>query len=817
VKEKVRELRRQLTHGDPGILSALVISVCIALLTFPPVVPVFSNGIDPPLAWIYNYLIQGRLLLGKDIIFPHGPLAFIMYPLPTGNNLAIAVALHLVLRSGFAYLLLRSRVSHGFKRMVAAIVLAIILLMVLDILLVIIGLVIIGYLNYLLSRRYRWLVISTLLTIMALFVKAFVGIICVTISSAFFLVLLYEVVVERRDYRPFFFLPIIPVGVIVVWFTLYGTFAGIGRYFFGMMQLAGDNSAAVAYYPDNNWLLLSLAFVLTIALVLLHFSEKKAFQFMILVTPALFSVWKYGMAREDYLHAGMFFFFVGMTILLFLMLIEKHRIVSVIMGSAIVILLYLNLTNAYYFERPRVNYDGIRNAYHTFVHFKTLSDTSITASEKNISRNRIDQQIREAIGESSVDIYPWDYSFIPANGFNWKPRPVIQSYACYTPWLDRQNARHFLSDQAPDYLLWELRKITHDIHGGTMESIDGRYLLNDQPETAISLIRNYELTGKQGGTFPVLVFRKRSHPLDMGSMILNDDIFEWNRWYDVVAPKRGDLLRINATFERNFLGDVKSFLYKDEACYIYYKLTSGEIRIYRLVPKNAASGIWVNPLIMNPEHSKGEPLVEKIMFRCSDPALMKPQIPITWESFRFADGDIPEHSGESDATVITGFFGKQPPVDFKYYIRAENDLEKQYEGWSENLAPEKGKSFSGTTSAEVGKGAFSISFEMPLDTLKKISTDTAWIIRTDAWVKASKGPDANFVISIEETGKPVIWKAVKIKDFILDKNEWNYVTNFQTLSRKELENRVLKLKVYAWNLGEGEFLIDDMRVMISGY
>jgi hypothetical protein len=39
----------------------------------------------------------------------------------------------------------------------------------------------------------------------------------------------------------------------------------------------------------------------------------------------------------------------------------------------------------------------------------------------------------EAVGEKTVDIFPWEISLAHAYNMNWKPRPVMQSYVAYTP------------------------------------------------------------------------------------------------------------------------------------------------------------------------------------------------------------------------------------------------------------------------------------------------------------------------------------------------------------------------------------------------
>ncbi|MBK7029720.1 MAG: hypothetical protein IPH45_11115 [Bacteroidales bacterium] len=808
------EFMRQARHGDLGTFVVVIISVILAIITFPELNPVYANGIDPPLSWVFNFLVQGRLQLGKDIIFPHGPLAFLMYPLPVGNNLIITAFIYFLAKASFSYSLLTSRISRGLVPMISSLIISFLLLAYLDFLLILIGIVLIGYLNYFLSRNLTWLLLPILVTTAAIYIKAFVGIVCVMLSMAFILILILEIIKEKRSFRHLLFIPVIPLSIIAGWFFLYGDFNGFSRYFKGMLELAGDNSAAVAYYPANNWYYLSIAGLLSGFLAFLQIRQANAVKYVILVLPSLFAVWKYGMAREDYLHASMFFLYVAVTILIFLLLAKHHRIVISVMGGLILLLLYGNLQKSYYYEPIRGSFNGLRQLNQLVSGYQYFADTCNDASIENVQRNRLESACREKIGKATADIYPWDYSYISVNHLNWQPRPVLQSYACYTPWLDEQNASHFSSAKAPDYLIWELRKITHDIHNGTLESIDGRYLLNDQPETVLSILSRYQLACRQGGTFPALIFQKRESPLDLKKNTILTDTAAWNRWVDVPDVKEG-ILRLKASINRSLLGDLKSFLYKDEACYVYYLLSTDEIRIYRIVPKNAIQGIWVNPLILNAESNRSEPIVKKIMFRCSEPGLMKELIPYEWENVQFVSKDSENRKNAISYSDVDIMFGKVEQVDTSFSIFSSNDLESRYIYWSENLNPETKHSFSGKTSCRLKSESYSFSYEISLDTLLKISDDTSWIIRTDAWAYAENDVDGSFVISIEGSKEPVIWKGIRLNDFLFQKGEWNYVTNFLTISRDLLLSQPLRLKIYSWNQGNEEFLIDDFRIFIK--
>ena len=57
---------------------------------------------------------------------------------------------------------------------------------------------------------------------------------------------------------------------IFIWILIYGTTHGYSRYLYGITELASDNSAAAAYYPDNNWWQLSILIFLFLFIPFVH-------------------------------------------------------------------------------------------------------------------------------------------------------------------------------------------------------------------------------------------------------------------------------------------------------------------------------------------------------------------------------------------------------------------------------------------------------------------------------------------------------------------------------------------------------------------
>lgn len=95
-------------------------------------------------------------------------------------------------------------------------------------------------------------------------------------------------------------------------------------------------------------------------------------------------------------------------------------------------------------------------------------------------------------------IFPYECAYAAANGLNFRPFPVLQSYSAYTPYLDGLDAA-FLEDgrRAPPWILFE------------WESIDGRHPLMDVPATTLAMYRHYDL---EASADRYLLLRRRIAP-----------------------------------------------------------------------------------------------------------------------------------------------------------------------------------------------------------------------------------------------------------------------------------------------------------------
>ena len=104
-------------------------------------------------------------------------------------------------------------------------------------------------------------------------------------------------------------------------------------------------------------------------------------------------------------------------------------------------------------------------------------------------------ELRKLIGTATVDVFGSLQAYGVLNDLNYRPRPVFQSYAAYSARLARLNEEFYLSDQAPDYVLFEVSAPEHRFP-----------TLNDAPALRALLI-NYEPVGSEE---PFLLLKRQT-------------------------------------------------------------------------------------------------------------------------------------------------------------------------------------------------------------------------------------------------------------------------------------------------------------------
>ncbi len=547
----------------------ILLGLILSIITFPNLDWTFSTGIDPSLVWVFNHLGSTSISNGHTIIFPHGPLAFFMYPLP--ENIILVMLTVAVLKTLLLYGL---HETVNWDKENNTILFPFIVAYVISIIAPFNHLLLSSLLLMLVcfysSDNHIYKYVALVLVVFAFFVKSYVGILSLVMFGAFLVYLL----IKERSLKNFFIdLGILFITLFVFRAIMFGTFHGFFNYFVGLFNLAQDNSSAASYYPANNWWVLTIFIITTIAIPFTN-KDKKSIFFGLIAGLSLFAAWKHGMAREDIYHVTGLLVYLIIVLIIFNVFVTKNRLKNIILSCIAIALLAYNNTNALNYREVSYSLLKANNFIEFVTDYKNVLINLESQSANNIKGNKLPDEILTIVGESEVDIYPWDYSIIPANNLKWKPRVVIQSYASYTSWLDRQNAEYFNSIDAPNFLIWHGVAKEHSFNGGQFNSIDSRYILNDEPYTMLELISNYE-TVQANNKFVLL--QKRKNQVEYSKTESEKETFTWGQWIEV--PECENVLqRAKLDFDKSFKQSAKSFFYKDEQFWVLMQFDNGEVR-----------------------------------------------------------------------------------------------------------------------------------------------------------------------------------------------------------------------------------------------
>ncbi len=254
-------------------------------------------------------------------------------------------------------------------------------------------------------------------------------------------------------------------------------------------------------------------------------------------------------------------------------------------------------------------------------------------SEANLRPNRLDGRFRREVKDGTVESVPWDVTDVIANGWEWRPRPIFQTYAAYTPGLDRLNADHIRGDRAADFavLRWQ--------------AIDERHPFFVDPGSYRALLDRYDvaLNGMH-----VLLMERRSKPRYGELRPLGSTTARWGE--EIAVPRQESVVVMEAHAQTSLLGDLKRLLFRVHPVEVEVSYRSGEIMRWRVVRPNLANGVIIDPLPVNLQElvsflqlgPAGVGRAKSVRFEAAVPSEFKPTFQVRWYGLPLREKIVPE-------------------------------------------------------------------------------------------------------------------------------------------------------------------------------
>jgi len=206
---------------------------------------------------------------------------------------------------------------------------------------------------------------------------------------------------------------------------------------------------------------------------------------------------------------------------------------------------------------------------------------SLFAARRNpaINREPVLAHAKAEIGNETVDVMNYLQWAALANEMNYRPRPVMQGYSAYTPYLQDLNKAYFTGARRPRYVLLY------------QQTIDNRFPTLDDSAALNYVLNNYTPIARDGD---FLVLRQIVAE-DISFQLVHEQICRFGEKVDVSQWTREPLF-MSVSIRPSLLGRFMGLVYQQRPLYIRVFRGTSEER-YRFVPGMAERPFLVNPVL----------------------------------------------------------------------------------------------------------------------------------------------------------------------------------------------------------------------------
>jgi hypothetical protein len=568
----------------------------LAFASFPPGPQPSSPGLDP--SWVagLNMAHAQRLVPGRDWVFTYGPLGYLTVPEPESG----ALTLGLLYRAGIwavcsgLVLLLAVRspsIPTGFW--VTAVFGAVALIdpyMWIDRLELTLAAAALLPIWNRSPWRYFELSFLALVAAFALLVKFNIGAEALALLLAVYGITLWEdrkiwPAIHRQAWIP-------PAVLIVACAGLYAVATGeIGSFrsylYYGWQIATAYSESMTLIGPARQLHLAELAIALPVVVWLVGPTRR----YLPGVLPAgviVFFFFRHAFTRQH--ESRVISLLAQLAIaLLFAVTYSRTRRERTVLGLLQVAVLLMSLQMSFAYDphvwqnfARRLDLRSSLELLSTYFYPERTKAVLANAGDANLAFLRLDPSFHQEIGARTVEAAPWDIVSIRANGWNWRPRPVFQTYQACGPLLDLLNAEHLESPRAADFIL---------LNWG---EIDGRHQFLSDPRSWRAMLEWYDLALASGDH---LLMRRRSTPRPGSPRDLGYTAARWNQ--ETVIPQDRQILLMSVAIRRSFGGVFSGLFFGNAPVYATITYGSGQKERWRAVAPNLETGFPISPFPRN--------------------------------------------------------------------------------------------------------------------------------------------------------------------------------------------------------------------------
>lgn len=564
----------------------LLIILIIVLVPFSPKMP--AAGIDPSWALGLNQAIAQGLSFGRDIIFTYGPYSSIYTEAyhPATDFMMLGGSLYLA----FSYWLCLVFLMKGVQwRWTLAVCICLSgMIYARDSLLFSYPLLV-GLANYKIlitaennanTHKYTLCFFALLLAPFGLLplIKASLLILCIVVTTLCFI---YMSACKRKMLAGVCLLSPV-ISMVVFWIGSGQSFIYLPDFLLSTLSISTSFTEAMALEGNQAEVLLYMITAVLICLSIAHQRQiplaSRLFLFCLFFI-FLFVSFKSGFVRHN-VHA-----FIAATSLLIAALLlpfvfRSKTIVPIIFLSAFT---WGYINNHYTsISIPHNALSIASSAWHGLKN--RLSDGNWVKQNFALSMDFLQKQVAFPVLQGTTDIYSCKQTYLISSGNTWSPRPIMQSYSAFSPYLAQKNKQHLLGKNKPDNIIFK------------MEPIDGRIPSLEDGASWPILMDNYQ-AGHIENDYLFLRKKIASHKTTGQLEFVSQEIHNFG---DVIAvPNTEQPLFTEIIINPTLRGRLANTFLKPEQLTIVFELADGTKRQYRIIANMAKSAFLISPLIEN--------------------------------------------------------------------------------------------------------------------------------------------------------------------------------------------------------------------------
>ncbi len=597
------------------------LSLFLLILTWPHHEADTMTGLDGSYFSLLNWFAAYDLSKLQYLGFTYGPLGFLRNTLALGDNLTWGLWFQSLLKFSLLFLLFKKESENQSMQVLFLFGYIFSVFFPFDFLFY--GLIVLFISSYEEKNLKAYLILIGFLSSIGFLIKINIGI---NISLILIGWLSWRFVKEKTFLELFW---IGGMGILFygfLWLLIFQDLGGSIDLLTGYVGYILQNPDGTSTFPPNSWLALSLCLSFLVAFAYLERDNSRLRSFLVALPFFLFAEFKYSFNRQSGNHSGELLLVLVFIAFFYFLWTKIPRLKSMLAIIACIAFYSINLHINGTFPRSKYSrsWIGINNFYEQVVHHSDYKKEWEKKGKKNLGENVIPNNWRSLIGDSYVDAFPWDASYMIANKLNYRPRLGIFT-AGTPPGMVLKNKEVLLSKEGPEYIIWEKRKYTGQVGG-----LDRQYLFNMDGEYTRAILGGFKVIRERGRD----ALLKRNSGGYSEKKVRTED----HSWGDeILVPESDSSFAWFITLESDlrFFSKMKASLYKIPRAKIIYRLETGETKEYEITRGSMKSGIWVSPYLNRINTELEGIKVNSISFiQPKENIIFNTGIKITWHQFR---------------------------------------------------------------------------------------------------------------------------------------------------------------------------------------